>query len=60
MKDGSKSTRHRRLATRQPIDFFMTTLAEDAAERCVGVVLSGTDHDGTAGLKAIKAGGGMT
>jgi two-component system, chemotaxis family, CheB/CheR fusion protein len=44
----------------RPIDFFMMTLAEDAAERCVGVVLSGTDHDGTAGLKAIKAGGGMT
>lgn len=44
----------------KPIDFFMMALAEDAAERSVGVILSGTDHDGTAGLKAIKSGGGMT
>lgn len=44
----------------KPIDFFMTSLSEDMAGRAVGVVLSGTDHDGTVGLKAIKAVGGLT
>jgi len=44
----------------KPIDFFMTSLAEQAPDRCVGIVLSGTDHDGTVGLKAIKAAGGLT
>ena len=44
----------------KPIDFFMSSMAEDAGERCVGVVLSGTDHDGTVGLKAIRAVGGLT
>jgi two-component system CheB/CheR fusion protein len=43
----------------KPIDFFMMALAEDAPERCVGAVLSGTDHDGTAGLRAIRAAGGL-
>ncbi|HPU50228.1 MAG TPA: CheR family methyltransferase, partial [Burkholderiaceae bacterium] len=45
---------------RKPIDFFMTSLAEQVPEHCVGIVLSGTDHDGTLGLKAIKAAGGLT
>src|SRR5690606_23309465 len=31
-----------------------------AGDRSVGIVLSGTDHDGTAGLKAIRAAGGLT
>ena len=44
----------------KPIDFFMASLAEDVGARCVGVVLSGTDHDGTVGLKAIRAVGGLT
>lgn len=44
----------------KPIDFFMTSLAEQAPDHCVGIVLSGTDHDGTVGLKAIKAAGGLT
>lgn len=43
----------------KPIDFFMASMAEDAGDRCVGVVLSGTDHDGTVGLKAIQAVGGL-
>lgn len=44
----------------RPIDHFMTSLAEDVGERAIGIVLSGTDHDGTAGLQAIKAAGGWT
>lgn len=42
-----------------PIDYFMRALAEDQQERCVGIVFSGADHDGTAGLKEIKAAGGL-
>lgn len=44
----------------KPIDFFMDALAEDAGARGAGIVLSGTDHDGSIGLRAIKAAGGLT
>ncbi len=43
-----------------PIDFFLRTLAEGHGERAVGVVLSGTGADGTLGLKAVQAAGGLT
>ncbi|MFO0234491.1 MAG: chemotaxis protein CheB [Burkholderiales bacterium] len=43
----------------KPIDHFMLSVAEDAGEHGVGIVLSGTDHDGTIGLKAIRAAGGL-
>ena len=43
----------------RPIDRFMVSVAEEAGERGVGVVLSGTGHDGTIGLKAIRAAGGF-
>lgn len=43
-----------------PVDYFMGTLADDVGLRAIGVVLSGTGSDGTEGLKAIKAAGGMT
>ncbi|MCX6545718.1 MAG: PAS domain-containing protein [Acidobacteria bacterium] len=39
---------------RLPIDFFFRSLAEDAEERSIGVILSGMGSDGTLGLKAIK------
>jgi two-component system, chemotaxis family, CheB/CheR fusion protein len=45
---------------RAPIDVFFTSLAEDQAERAIGVVLSGGGSDGTLGLKAIKENGGLT
>lgn len=40
-------------------DFFIS-LASDAHETAVGIVLSGTGSDGTAGLRAIQAAGGVT
>jgi two-component system CheB/CheR fusion protein len=43
-----------------PIDFFMRSLAEEWNSRSIGVVLSGTASDGTRGLAAIKAEGGIT
>jgi two-component system CheB/CheR fusion protein len=43
-----------------PIDFFMRSLAEEQKSRAIGVVLSGTASDGTLGLQAIKAEGGIT
>ena len=42
------------------VDFFMTGLAEIHKNNAIGIILSGTATDGTLGLKAIKAGGGIT
>ena len=44
---------------RLPIDFFFRSLAQDQHERAICVVLSGTGSDGTQGVRAIKAEGGM-
>jgi two-component system CheB/CheR fusion protein len=44
----------------RPIDEFCIALAAEQGNRAVGVVLSGTGSDGTYGLKAIKAAGGVT
>jgi two-component system CheB/CheR fusion protein len=49
--------------TRTPhrsIDFFFEALANDQRDRAVGVILSGSATDGTLGLEAIKAEGGIT
>ena len=43
----------------RPIDYFLRTLAEDQGDRAIGVILSGTASDGTLGLEAIKADGGI-
>src|SRR5258705_4045717 len=42
------------------IDFFLESLAQDQRERAIGVILAGTASDGTLGLEAIKAEGGIT
>lgn len=44
---------------RLPIDHFFQSLAEQAPAPSVGVILSGMGSDGTLGLKAIKAKGGV-
>jgi len=43
-----------------PIDRFFRSLAEECGSQAIGVVLSGTGSDGSAGLEAIKAAGGVT
>src|SRR5205807_7577314 len=44
---------------RFPVDHLFSSLAQDQHERAIGIVLSGTGTDGTMGLKAIVAHGGM-
>jgi two-component system CheB/CheR fusion protein len=43
-----------------PGDAFFTSLAIDRGHKAIAVVLSGGDGDGSLGLVAIKAAGGMT
>jgi two-component system, chemotaxis family, CheB/CheR fusion protein len=43
-----------------PIDRFLRSLADDCGSRAIGVILSGTGSDGSAGIEAIKAAGGVT
>jgi len=45
---------------RLPIDVLFCSLAREQGERAIGVVLSGMGSDGTVGLQAIKAQGGLT
>lgn len=43
-----------------PGDAFFTSLAADRGHKAIAVILSGSDGDGSLGLKAIKAAGGVT
>ncbi len=43
-----------------PIDYFFNSLAIEEKNKAIGIVLSGTASDGTEGLRAIKAEGGLT
>lgn len=49
-----------RSAIHMPIDQFFMSLARRQKEGAIAVVLSGTASDGTLGLRAIKAAGGIT
>ena len=44
---------------RMPINILFSSLARDQGERAIAVVLSGMGSDGTLGLQAIKALGGL-
>jgi two-component system CheB/CheR fusion protein len=45
---------------RLAIDHFFRSLARERRSQAIGVLLSGTASDGTQGLQAIKAAGGVT
>src|SRR6185503_6939118 len=45
---------------RSPVDVFFRALADAHGSRSVGIVLSGTGPNGSAGLKRIKEYGGLT
>jgi two-component system CheB/CheR fusion protein len=42
-----------------PVDSFFRSLAEDQGHYAIGVILSGTGSDGSLGIRAIKADGGI-
>ena len=54
------TARTRERVVHLPIDTFFSSLAETHKEDAIGVVLSGSASDGTKGLIAIKAAGGLT
>src|SRR5437588_1706927 len=59
-KDGALTLIRRTERLNVAIDHFFESLAEECGSRAIGIVLSGTGSDGTAGLRAIKAAGGLT
>jgi two-component system CheB/CheR fusion protein len=48
-----------RHGARMPFDFLLHSLADEYGARVICVILSGTGDDGSAGLKAVKAQGGL-
>lgn len=56
----SVTSRKKGVAAPLPIDVFLQSLAKERRHQSMGVILSGNASDGTLGLKAIKAAGGMT
>lgn len=42
-----------------PIDIFFRSLAEDAGQRAIAIVLSGTGSDGSRGIVAVHEAGGL-
>jgi len=63
MKHGKLRLEHMPPTARRPpspIDTLFDSAASDLSEAVIGIVLSGTGHDGSLGMKAIKAAGGVT
>jgi two-component system CheB/CheR fusion protein len=52
--------RHRVKGKYMVINEFFSSLAADRKEKSIAVILSGSNEDGTAGIGAIKAAGGIT
>jgi two-component system CheB/CheR fusion protein len=52
--------REKVLGKYMPGDAFFTSLAIECGHQAIAIVLSGGDGDGSVGLKAIKAAGGVT
>src|SRR5436853_2725196 len=59
-KNGALTLVRREERLNVAIDHFFESLSEECGSRAIGIVLSGTGSDGTAGLRAIKAAGGLT
>jgi len=51
--------RHAAEVVNNAIDIFFSSLAEDAKEKVIGVILSGGGHDGLAGVKQIVSNRGL-
>lgn len=49
-----------RIGPKPSIDKFFISLAQEQGEHAVGVILSGTGSDGSQGIRAIRAEGGIT
>ena len=60
MEDSSLALVERTRTVNVGIDQFFESLAEHRGARAIGVLLSGTGSDGTAGLRAIKVAGGIS
>jgi two-component system CheB/CheR fusion protein len=54
------SVRPAKPVSHSPINYFFLSLAENYKEKAIGILLSGNAPDGTLGLKAIKAEGGIS
>jgi len=60
MSDGHLRVEERTGGRNLPIDYFLRSLAQERTSKAIGIVLSGTASDGSIGLKAVKAEGGIT
>jgi two-component system, chemotaxis family, CheB/CheR fusion protein len=60
IRDGKLVLMERAPGVHHAVDIFLSALAESHGHRAIGVVLSGTGNDGTIGIQAIKAAGGIT
>jgi two-component system, chemotaxis family, CheB/CheR fusion protein len=60
IRDGKLVLMQRVPGVHRAVDIFLLALAESHGHRAIGVVLSGTGSDGTIGIQAIKAAGGIT
>jgi two-component system CheB/CheR fusion protein len=60
INDGHLQLRERAPGIHLSVDIFLTALAQSHGPRAIGIVLSGTGCDGSKGILAIKAAGGIT